>query len=57
MRPEELPTYPDLEWHGRIKEVYSCLGVVEVEILDEEYEGYDELVYFKQIIRVEGIKQ
>ena len=38
MRPEELPTYPDLEWHGKVKEICNCLQVVEVEILDEGYE-------------------
>ena len=57
MRPEELPTYPELEWHGKIKKVCNCLGMIEVEILDEGYQGYDELVSFEQIIRVEGIKQ
>ncbi len=57
MRPEELPTYPELEWHGKIKEICNCLGVIEVEILDEGYHGYDELVYFEQVIRVESIKQ
>ncbi len=57
MRPEELPTYPELEWHGKIKEICNCLHLVEVEILDEGYQGYDELVCFEQIIRVECIKQ
>ena len=55
MRPDELPTYPELEWHGKIKEICNFLHIVEVEVLDEGYEGYDELVYFEQIIRVEDI--
>jgi len=55
MRLDELPTQPELEWHGKIKEIYNCLRVVEVEILDEGYEEYDELVYFEQIIRIESI--
>ena len=54
MRPHELPTHPELEWHGKIKEVCNCLRVVEVEVLDEGYEGYDELVYFEQVVRVES---
>lgn len=57
MRPDELPTYPELEWHGKIKEICNCLRVIEVEILDEGYEEYDELVYFEQIIRVERREQ
>ena len=51
------PTYPELEWHGKIKKIYNCLNMVEVEVLNEGYEGYDELIYFEQIIRVESIKQ
>src|SRR5713101_2863193 len=54
MHPDELPTHPELEWHGKIKEICNCLRVVEVEVLDEGYEGYDELVYFEQVIRVES---
>jgi len=54
MRPDELPTQPELEWHGKIMEICNCLGVVEVEVLEEGYEGYDELVYFEQVIRVES---
>jgi hypothetical protein len=54
MRFDELPTHPELEWHGKIKEVCNCLRMVEVEVLDEGYEGYGEMVYFEQVIRVEG---
>jgi hypothetical protein len=54
MRPEELPTHPELEWHGKVKEFCNCLRMIEVEVLDEGYEGYDELVYFEQFIRVES---
>ena len=57
MRPEELPTHPELEWHGKIKQVCNCLRVVEVEVLDDGYEECDELVYFEQVIRVESIEQ
>jgi hypothetical protein len=57
MRPEELPTHPELECHGKIKEVCNCLGAVKVEVLDEGYEGYDELVYLEQTVRAEGSKQ
>lgn len=57
MRLEELPTYPELEWHGKIKAICNCLGVIEVDVLDKGYKGYDELVYFEQVIRVEGIEQ
>lgn len=53
MLTDELPTYPALEWHGKIKEICKFLRVVDVEVLDEGYEGYNELVYFEQIIRVE----
>lgn len=55
MRPDELPTQPELEWHGKIKEICNCLRVVEVEILDDGYEEYVELVYFEQVIRVESM--
>ncbi|MGH2497695.1 MAG: hypothetical protein ACRDIV_23580 [Ktedonobacteraceae bacterium] len=57
MRPEELPTYPELEWHGKIKQVCNCLRVLDVEVLDEGYEACDELVYFEQVICVEGREQ
>jgi hypothetical protein len=56
MRPEELPTYPELEWRGKVKKICNCLGMIEVEVLDEGYEGYDELIYFEQVIRVESIE-
>lgn len=49
MRPDEL-----LEWHGKIMEICNCLGVVEVELLDEGYEGYGEAVHIEQVIRVES---
>jgi len=57
MRPDELPTEPELEWHGKIKEICNYLRVVEVEVLDEGYEGYDELVYFEQVTRVVRAEQ
>jgi hypothetical protein len=57
MHPDELPTHPELEWHGKIKEICNCLCVVEVEILDEGYEGYDEVVHVEQIVRVESVEQ
>ena len=49
-----VKTHPELEWHGKINEICNCLGVVEVEVLEEGYEGYDELVYFEQVVRVES---
>jgi hypothetical protein len=54
MRPDELPTQPELEWHGKIMDICNCLGVVEVELLDEGYEGYGEAVHIEQVIRVES---
>lgn len=34
--------------------ICNCLHVVEVEELDEGNEGYNELVCFEQVIRVES---
>lgn len=52
LRADQLPVHPEKEWRGKIKKVYSSIDAVEVEVLNEGYKGYEERVYFEQIIRI-----
>lgn len=54
LREDQFPTYPGKEWRGKIKKVCTSIDALEVEILNRGYEGLEEQVYFKQIVRVEG---
>ena len=54
LREDQYPTHPEKEWRGKIKHVHIDLDVLEVEVLNRGYEGYEERVYFKQIVRVES---
>jgi len=54
LREDQFPTHPKKEWCGKIKEVYTAVDALEVEVLNRGYEGFEERVYFKQIVRVES---
>ena len=54
LREDQFPTHPNKEWCGKIKEVYTAVDALEVEVLNGGYEGFEERVYFKQIVRVES---
>ena len=54
LREDQFPTHPQKEWRGKIKHVYTAVDALEVEVLNRGYEGYEERVYFKQIVRVES---
>jgi len=54
LRANQLPIYPEKEWRGKIKKVYQLIDAVEVEVLSGGYEGDEERVHFKQIVRVES---
>ncbi|MFL5704868.1 MAG: hypothetical protein ACJ8AG_18835 [Ktedonobacteraceae bacterium] len=54
LREDQLPTHPQKEWRGKIKKVYSEVDALEVEVLTRGYEGFEEQIYFKQIVRVES---
>ncbi|HLH63923.1 MAG TPA: hypothetical protein VKV20_19770 [Ktedonobacteraceae bacterium] len=54
LREDQFPTYPGKEWRGKIKKACSQGDVLEVEVLDEGYEGLEDRVHFKQIVRVES---
>lgn len=54
LREDQFPTHPKKEWRGKIKKVYTTVDALEVEVLNRGYEGYEERIYFKQIVRVES---
>jgi hypothetical protein len=54
LREDQFPTHPKKEWRGKIKHVYTSVDALEVEVLNRGYEGFEERVYFKQIVRVES---
>lgn len=51
--PHQLPIHPEKEWRGRVKQIYTSMDAVEVEVLDEGYQGEWERVSFEQVIRVD----
>jgi hypothetical protein len=57
----QAPKDPLREWKGKIKAVYVSpkynVGAVRVEVLEEGYEGDEELVYMEQISRIENEKE
>lgn len=55
LRPEHNPTHPEKEWKGKVIHMNRSapdIASVEVEILEEGFEGLTELVYTAQIIRI-----
>jgi hypothetical protein len=54
LRADQFPTHLNKEWYGKIKQVYAAVDALEVEVLNRGYEGLEECVYFKQIVRVES---
>lgn len=56
LRPDQLPTSPRQLWRGRITHVYfpPMPDMVDVEVLNEGYQGMTERVAVGQIVRIEG---
>src|SRR2546430_11039190 len=62
LHPDDNPTHPTQQWHGRVKQVlwiYSNMSNVPqhiryvlTEILDEDWTGYDDLVRPSQILEI-----
>jgi hypothetical protein len=59
LRPQDLPTNPNMEWKGRVLKVYVdnpyVVDCVRVESLEPGETGETELAYPSQIIRIETI--
>ena len=57
LRPEQNPVNPARIWRGKIlRATFNTPGMldhVQVEILDEGYEGEREIVYLQQIVAIE----
>ncbi|HLI08135.1 MAG TPA: hypothetical protein VKV40_16320 [Ktedonobacteraceae bacterium] len=54
LREDQFPAYPEKQWRGKVKKVYSSIETLEIEMLEKGYEGLVECVYFKQVVRVES---
>ncbi len=52
LRPSDRPTNPQRLWHGIIEEVHP--PVCWVRLNEPGYEGLDEMIFFEQIVRIEG---
>ena len=52
LRPSDRPTNPQRLWHGIIEEVHP--PVCWVRLTEPGYEGLDEMIFFEQIVSVEG---
>jgi hypothetical protein len=52
LRPSDRPTNPQRLWHGIIKDVYT--RACWVCLTEPEYEGLDEMIFFEQIVGIEG---
>ncbi|HLL80170.1 MAG TPA: hypothetical protein VKT25_11760 [Ktedonobacteraceae bacterium] len=56
LRPDQLPTSPRKRWRGRITHVYfpPMPDLLDVEVLNEGYQGMTERIAVGQIVRIEG---
>jgi hypothetical protein len=52
LRPSDCPKNPQRLWHGRVKDVYN--RACKVCLTESGYEGLDEIVFFEQIVSIEG---
>ncbi len=52
MRPSDRPTDPQRLWHGKVEDV--CASVCWVRLNEPGYEGLDEMIFFGQIVGIEG---
>ena len=52
LRPSDRPTNPQRLWHGIIKDVYT--RACWVCLTEPGYEGLDEMIFFEQIVGIEG---
>ena len=50
--PLRSPTNPQRLWHGIIKDVYT--RACWVCLIEPGYEGLDEMIFFEQIVGIEG---
>ncbi|HEU5374356.1 MAG TPA: hypothetical protein VFV38_02870 [Ktedonobacteraceae bacterium] len=53
LSPEDLPTHPEKEWSGVVIATHSVSQLAIVQLLTEGFEGEEDKVPFRQIIRVE----
>jgi len=55
--PAERPTIPNRVWRGRVLQAYIGMRYIidccRVESLEEDYDGFTELVLISQIVKVE----
>jgi hypothetical protein len=52
LRPSDLPTNPQRLWHGRVENVYA--GACWVCSVEPGYKGLDEMIFFEQVVGIEG---
>jgi len=52
LRPSDRPTNPQRLWHGIIKDVYT--RACWVCLIEPGCEGLDEMIFFEQIVGIEG---
>lgn len=52
LRPSDLPTNPQRLWYGIVKDVYT--RACRVCLTEPGYEGLDEMIFFEQIVGIEG---
>ena len=52
LRPSDRPKNPQRLWHGRVKDVYT--RACKVCLTEPGYEGLDELIFFEQIVSIQG---
>jgi hypothetical protein len=53
LRPDQRPRHPEKEWRGKVVCYYKDFQRAMVVSLEEGYEGYEEDVWYKQIVRME----
>jgi len=52
LRPSERPRNPHRLWHGVVENVYN--GACRVRLTEPGYEGFDEMIFFAQIVGIKG---
>jgi len=52
MRLSDRPTNPQRLWHGVVESVYT--GAYRVRLIEPGYEDLEEIVFFHQIVGIEG---
>ena len=52
LRLSDRPTNPLRLWHGRVEDVHAPMCWVR--LIDPGYAGLDEMIFFEQIVGIEG---